>query len=187
MPFTVTRVGMTDADFIWYSRRLSQQGANLGHLPRVLEPEAGRHWLAVWDGRGGAEAFAASLAACTDHADWQVVETNGVSDGPLGPVLIHVLRDGDGLTLATNQLSRAVLKGGFPLAVPTLSRAELSEADWLTYQAARGDLAELVREVAPLLTGLSLDELDLLGYAVLDDQTRHTLVAVSPAVPVGHP
>jgi len=189
MPFTVTRPGgMTDAEFIWYSRRLSQQGLDLGKLARILDPDAGRRWLVVFDERRPAEAFAESLAGSTGRTDWVVRETNGgVSVGPLGPVLIHVSREGETRFVATNPLSRAMLRGAFPDALPILTRGEIAAEAWQAYHAPRADLAELVWELAPVLTGVSLADLDDIGYALLDDDTRQTLLFIPPAVGVPQP
>jgi hypothetical protein len=38
-----------------------------------------------------------------------------------------------------------------------------------------------VREIAPCLAGLSLEELDGVGYVVIDAKTDRTLVSVPPA------
>ncbi len=188
MPFTVTRSpGMTAADFIWYSRRLSQQGKDLGRLPRILEPETGRHWLVVFEDRTDAVAFAETLASCTGRDDWAVLETNGsVSIGPLGPVLIHVSREGNARFVATNPLSRALLRSAFPDAIPVLVRGEIGPDSWAAYHAPRADLAELIWELAPILTGVSLADLDDLGYVLLDDDTRETILAIPPALAPAH-
>jgi hypothetical protein len=43
-----------------------------------------------------------------------------------------------------------------------------------------GSIEALAREVVPTLTGLKLQELEKLGYALIEDDTGRTLVYVRP-------
>jgi hypothetical protein len=43
-----------------------------------------------------------------------------------------------------------------------------------------GSVEDLAREVAPTLTGLKLQELEKLGYALIEDDTNRTLVFERP-------
>jgi hypothetical protein len=182
--FTVTRPGGTkDAEFQAYARLLRQLGKDLGKLPRVPEPGTSRRWLYVWNTEEEARAFADELKKRTRDAAWAVVDVNAAaSEGPLGPILIQMTRQADGLTFALHPLSRAVIRSGFPRAVSSASTASIDTATWYEFRKERGGLDELVRQIAPSLTGLDSAELDALGYAVVDADSDETLVFRPPAM-----
>jgi hypothetical protein len=52
---------------------------------------------------------------------------------------------------------------------------------WEEFRKTRGTLADLVQRIAPTLTGLSGEQLEALGYAVVDDQSENTEMFVPPA------
>jgi hypothetical protein len=185
MGFTVYRPGgITDSAFLDYARLLRQSGIDLGKLPRILEPEGGRHWLHLWNNRAEAEAFVEEIRGETSDSAWEVLEVDSPgADGPLGPAVIQLLRQGDGLTLTLHPLSRVVIRSAFPQTVSATTYATLDLDSWRDFRRVRGGLAELVRQVAPNLTGLNPAELDVLGYSVVDADTNETLVSVLPAVP----
>ena len=185
MGFTVTRPGGTrDAEFQDYARLLRQRGVDLGKLPRVRDPITDRRWLDVWDTRAEAQGFADELKEQTADPGWAVVEVNGpASEGPLGPVVIRMVRQADGLTFALHPLSRALIRSAFPQAVRSTTYATIDTPTWDDFKKIRGGLADLVREIAPGLTGLSLPQLESLGYSVVDADTDETSVSVPPAVP----
>jgi hypothetical protein len=182
MGFTVTRDGGTkDNEFEAYARLLRQQGVDLGRLPRVPEPGTNRRWLYVWDTHAQAQAFADELKKRTRDPAWQVIQVSvPSSEGPLGPVLIQLARRGDGLIFAVHSLSQAMIRSAFPAAfgVHTVS---IDTQRWDDFRKSGGTLADLVRQIAPTLTGLSDEQLGTLGYAVIDDQSKEALVSVSPA------
>ena len=66
MGFTVHHVGPAkDAEYRDYERTLRQQGVDLGHVPRVPDPDTRQRWLCVWDTQDKAEAFAKELTKRT--------------------------------------------------------------------------------------------------------------------------
>ncbi len=182
MGFAVFRPGGTkDHEFEAYARLLRQQGVDLGRLPRVLEPGTGRRWLYVWDNEAKAQAFANELKKRTGDSAWEVIPVNAPpSEGPMGPVLIQLARRGDGLIFAIHPLSRAMIQSAFPdvFGVNTVS---IDTERWYDFRKTRGTLPDMVRQIAPTLTGLTSEQLETLGYAVIDDQSDDTLVFVPPA------
>lgn len=185
MGFTVIRPdGITDAAFQPYARQLRQQGADLGRLRRVPEPETHRRWLPVWNTREEADTFADELRQRTGDDTWTVVEVNGgASEGPLSPLLIQFSRQGDGLTLGVHPLSKALLRSSFPDALGLISHAFIRADHWAEFSRRGGGLAEWVRLTLPVLTGLSREQLEELGYAVIDSDDERTVVFVPPPMP----
>jgi hypothetical protein len=181
MGFTVIHQGGTkDSEFDAYYRLLRQQGVDLGKAPRVAEPGTRRRWLYVWDTKAKAQAFANELKKRTRDKDWEAVPAAGSpSEGPLGPLLIQLGRRGDGLYFALHTLSQILLRSAYPEAFG-VSSIFLDREAWDDFLKARGDFAELTRRLAPTLTGLSTEQLEALGYAVIDDQSEETVVYVPP-------
>jgi hypothetical protein len=182
MGFTVTRAGETkDIDFEAYLRLLRQQGVDLGHVPRVPEPDTKRRWLYVWDSEAKARAFAKELKKRTGGPAWKVIPVNGSpSEGPMGPILIQLADRGDRLYFGVDSLSQAMLESAFPKAFGVDSVCIYTER-WYEFRKTRGTLADFVKLIAPTITGLSLEQLEALGYTVIDDQSHKTLVFVPPA------
>lgn len=182
MGFTVTRQGgAKDAEFEAYARLLRQRGVDLGKLPRVPEPDTKRRWLYVWNTREEAQTFATELTKRTGDPAWEVIPTTAKpSEGPMGPILIQLARQADGLTFALHPLSRALIRSAFPDAVGE-STVSIDTQTWYDFQRTHGDLGDLVRQIAPNLTGLRNDQLATLGYAVIDQNTERTFVFVPPA------
>ena len=48
------------------------------------------------------------------------------------------------------------------------------------FLSSHGSIEALARQVVPTLTGLKLEELEQLGYALIEDDTGRTLVFVQP-------
>jgi hypothetical protein len=186
MGFTVTRPGGTkDAEFQDYARLLRQRGVDLGRLPRVRDPLTDQRWLYVWDTQAEAQAFADELKEQTGDPAWEVVGVNSrPSEGPLGPVVIQMVRQADGLTFGLHPLSRAMIRSAFPGTVNPTTYATIDIPTWYDFKRTRGGLGDLVREVAPGLTGLSREQLEALGYSLVDADTSETLVSVPPTVAV---
>ena len=187
MGFTVTGpAGTKDAEFEAYARLLRQRGKALGNLPRVPDPQdPKRRWVYVWDTQEEAQRFADALKEQTRDTDWHVEPTAAApSNGPFGPVLIQLARRSDGLALALHPLSRAMIREAFAGAAPAVSNAFVNTQTWHDFRKTRGDLSALAREILPSLTGLSMDRLADLGYAVIDADTDQTWVYVPPAVVV---
>ncbi|MGH7172130.1 MAG: hypothetical protein ACRELG_17790 [Gemmataceae bacterium] len=183
MTFTVNRNdGMTnDAEFEAYTRLLRQQGVDLGRLPRAPEPGTGRRWLYVWDARQKAQAFADELNNRARKDVWVVVEVKAPpSEGPIGPIIIQVARRANGLAFGLPPLSRTMILSAFPKAKASATTISINFETWHDFQTTHGSIEELAREVVPILTGLKRQELERLGYALIDDDTRRTLAFVRP-------
>ncbi|HVC95842.1 MAG TPA: hypothetical protein VND64_19280 [Pirellulales bacterium] len=187
MGFTVTRPGGTkDVEFESYARLLRQQGKDLGNLPRVPDPEQPRRrWVYVWNTREEAQHFADELQEQTGDNGWRVEPTAAPpSNGPFGPVLFQLARRSDGLALALHPLSLAMIQEAFPEAAPGATNAFVNMQTWGDFLKTQGKLSDLIEEIAPSLTGLSLHQLTDLGYAVIDADTDQTWVYVPPAATV---
>jgi hypothetical protein len=181
--FTVHRNdGMTkDAEFEAYARLLRQQGVDLGKLPRAPEPGTGRRWLYVWDSREKAQAFADELKKRTRDNAWVVVEVDAApSEGPMGPIVVQVGRRANGLAFGLHPLSRAMIQSAFPDAKASATTVSIHFETLHDFQTSHGSIEDLAREVVPTLTGLKLQELEQLGYALIEDDTDRTLVFVRP-------
>ncbi|MBY0229669.1 MAG: hypothetical protein K2W96_10355, partial [Gemmataceae bacterium] len=58
-----------------------------------------------------------------------------------------------------------------PDACPSVDFACLNIDTWKRYRGAKGGIDRLARELAPLLTGVPLDDLDNVGWVVHDQKT----------------
>jgi hypothetical protein len=184
MGFTVTRpAGRKDAEFEAYIRLLRQQGKDLANLPRVPDPEnPRRQWVYVWNTQEEAQRFADELKEQTGDNGWHVEPTAAPpSNGPFGPVLIQLARRSDGLVFALHPLSRAMIQEAFPASIPGATNAFINSQTWNDFLKKQGILSDLVAEIVPSLTGLNLERLTDLGYAVIDADDDRTWVYVPPA------
>jgi hypothetical protein len=184
MGFTVTRpVGAKDAEFEAYVRLLRQQGKNLANLPRAPDPESPRRrWVYVWNTEQEAQQFADELKEQTGENGWSVEPTAvPPSNGPFGPVLIQLARRSDGLMFALHPLSRAMIQETFADATPGVTNAFINTQTWNDFLKAQRNLTDLVEEIVPSLTGLNIEQLTDLGYAVIDADNDRTWVHVPPA------
>lgn len=183
MGFTVNRSdgGTKDAEFEAYARLLRQQGVDLGKLPRAPEPGTGRRWLYVWDSKEKAQAFADELKKRTRNNAWAVVEVAAPpSEGPMGPIIVQVGRRSNGLVFGLHPLSRAMIRSAFPEGKGAVGTISVNFDTFQDFQSTHGSIDALAREVVPTLTGLKLEELTQLGYALIEDDTDRTLVFVPP-------
>src|SRR5207302_1214846 len=104
----------------------------------------------------------------TRDAAWSVVEVNGpASEGPLGPIVIQMVREADGLTFGLHPLSQALIHSAFPGVIGPITYATIDTPTWDEFKKTKGGLGDLMREIAPGLTGLSLTQLESLGYSVV--------------------
>jgi hypothetical protein len=184
MGFVVTREGgIRDAELETYGRVLQYEGKNLSNLPRVPDPEnPKRNWVCLWNTREEAQHFIDELEQEPGDHHWRIEETAArPSNGPFGPVLFYLARQGDGQYLGLYSLSRRIIQKIFPGAAPAVSNVFSETETWNHYQKAGKHLSDLVEEVAPCLTGLGMDHLTDLGYAVIDEDTNRTWVHVPPA------
>jgi hypothetical protein len=74
-----------------------------------------------------------------------------------------------------------MIKEAFADSRACASSINVNEETWYEYQGSKGTLPDLVKEFAPLLTGLTSAELTDLGYAVIDEDTYEIMVRVPPA------
>jgi hypothetical protein len=185
MAFTVYHPGgARDVEFNDYARLLRYRGADLGKVPRVRDPITESRWLYVWPDRSEAQEFAEELKNDTNDPGWEVLEVNGqTSEGPLGPFVVQLARRGDRLLFALTPLSRVLIRSAYPQAVPAVTYATIDKQTWDEYRRTKGGLDTLVQEIIPTLTGLNHEQLDTLGYVVLDEDTYETRVKVPPALP----
>jgi hypothetical protein len=183
MGFIVVRPGGTsDYRHQEYTRISRYHGVDIARSPRAHDARMGKRWLPVFADRGRAEVFADELRDVLKDPSWQVVEASTASpDGPLGPILIPMANQSIGLVFGLEPFGKDVLASAYPDAVPALSFAEIRRDDWAVFRSRKGGLDALMREIAPPLTGLSLEQLRTLGYSVFDEKTEETLVAVPPA------
>jgi len=186
MGFVVTRPGgSNDPEFQTYARLLRQRGADLGNLPRIRDPFSGQRWLYVWNTQTEAAAFAEDLKQQTGDPAWAVVEVRTqASEGPLGPVVIQLVRQADGFTFGLHALSQVLIRSAFPQAVRAITYATIDTPTWYDFRKRKGDLGELVRAFATPLTGLTCEQLETIGYVVVDADSDRTLVSV-PATLLG--
>lgn len=184
MGFTVTRpAGTRDAEFEAYVRLLRQQGKDLGKLPRVPDPQnPKRRWVYVWNTKEEAQQFANDLMEETGDNGWHVEPTAAPpSQGPFGPVLFQLARRSDGSELALHPLSRALIREAYPEAKPGMANAIINTQTSNGFLKAPHGLTDVVEEIAPALTGLSMVQLNDLGYAVIDADTDQTWLYAPPA------
>ena len=183
MAFTISgkNGGTKDVEFEDYARLLRQQGIDLGKSPRTPEPGTGRRWLYAWDSREKAQAFADELKKRTRGNAWAVFEVAAPpSEGPMGPIIVQVGRRASGLVFGLHPLSRATIRSAFPDTRATAVTVSIQFETLQDFLTTHGSIEELAREVVPTLTGLTLKDLQSLGYALIEDDTRRTLVFVSP-------
>jgi hypothetical protein len=142
----------------------------------------GKRWLPVWTDREKVEAFAAEVRQETKDPSWEVIETEAVGpEGPLGPIVVQLLRQSIEQLLGLEPLGRAALASAFPQAAGALTFAKIRSEDWETYRQKKGGLDRWAGEVVPLLTGLDPEQLASLGYSVVDWESEKTFVSVPPA------
>lgn len=177
MGYTVARPdGCTDWEFDEYKRLLRKQGVVLGRAPRVRDPLTDQRWLYFWEDRAGADKHVAALRRPKKDASWRVIEVPGPpSVGPLGPVVIQLIDSGRHFLLGTGALARHLSETAYPGALRVVDRVEIDRDTWQEYQSRRGGLTALVRDVGPALTGLTVPELEAIGYSVVDEQDYRTL------------
>jgi hypothetical protein len=182
MGFTVNHSdGMVkDSEFQAYARLLRQSGVDLGKVPRVRENETPNRWLYVWKTEEEARAFAKELKKRTGQP-WVVHPVNApASEGPLGPLMVQLVRQGNGLVIALHTLSRALIRSAFPDARSPVCTVFIGTETWSDFRREKGGLSELVREILPNLTGLTAEQIEAIGYSVTDTITDQTVLSVPP-------
>ena len=69
-----------------------------------------------------------------------------------------------------------MIREAFPEAAPGASNTFIATQTWNDFLKTHGNLNDLVEEIIPLLTGLSIDQLIDIGYAVIDADSDRTWV-----------
>jgi hypothetical protein len=183
MAFTVSRngSGTKDAEFEVYTRLLGRQGVDLGKLPRTPEPGTGRRWLYAWDSLEKAQAFAEELKKRTHDNAWGVDEVAAPpSVGPMGPIIVQVGRRSNGLVFDLHPSGRTIIRSAFPDAKGMAATISINFERSQNFLTTDGSVEKLARELLPTLAGLKLQELEKLGYVLIEDDTHRTLAFVQP-------
>ena len=98
----------------------------------------------------------------------------------MGPIIVQVGRRAAGLVLGLHPISRAMIQSAFPDAKGIASTVSINFETFQDFLTTHGGIKDLAREVVPTLTGLRLQELETMGYALIEDDTDRTLVFVPP-------
>ena len=183
MAFTVSHNGgAKDAEFEDYARLLRQKGVDLGRLPRAPDPGTGNRWLYVWEAEDEAKQFADELNKRSGDTAWKDVEVAAPpSEDPLGPIIVQVGRRSTGLVFGLHPLSVATIKSAFPDAKRAPATISTNFETLQGFLKTHGSIKDLAREVVPILAGLTLQQLEKLGYALIEDDTDRTLDFVPPS------
>ncbi len=183
MPYTVYRPdGNTADEFETYVRLLRQSGVDIGRLPRMPDPVTGKKWLYVWSDQANAEVFRREIAEQTASNLWRVEEvTAAPSEGPLGPLIVRMLRQHGQFVFTLSLLGRHIVRtaslnaqGVWSMSIPSTTINELRSE-------RRDFFPSLVRTIMPALTGLTTDQLAEIGYAVIDADTNQWEYYSAPA------
>jgi hypothetical protein len=185
MGYTVARpAGCTDWDMHEYLVRLNQRGVTLGRAPRVRDPLTGQRWLYHWDDRDAAERHAALMRKYFKDSTWRVIEVPGPTDvGPLWPLVFHVVIKGLEVEIMADSLTERILSTIHPEAVRPATSVAIGTAAWQTYKTAKGGFDRWARDVMPILTGVTLAQIDSIGYALVNAVTFETMVASESQTP----
>lgn len=73
-----------------------------------------------------------------------------------------------------------MIQSAFPCAKGTARSVAINFDTLDDFRTTFGNMDDLAREIVPTLTGLKLQELEKLGYALIEDDTNRTLVFVRP-------
>jgi len=98
----------------------------------------------------------------------------------MGPIIVQVGKRADGLVFGLHPLSRAMIQSAFPTANTNVKTVDFSFETSRDFRFTLGGLEDFAREVVPRLTGLSLGDLETVGYALIEDDTGQTLVFKKP-------
>jgi hypothetical protein len=176
MGYTVARpAGCNDWEFQDYLLRL--RGIKYGCAPRVRDPLTNQGWLYYWEEREGAEQHAERMRRWHKDPSWRVVEVSGPhSLGPLGPVVFSFADGGTTVYLGLSSISESLIASAFPDARPLLFEVRIRRETFEHLRADPGGWAELLRQVGPLMTGLTFDQLNSLGCAVVNERSQQVLL-----------
>ncbi len=165
--------GNKPREFDAYAKLLQQQGITLDDGARV-ENAFGRKWLHIWTDRGEAEQFASRLRHVTGNRDWEVYDLSpprplaGGPDGRSGSIEILIGRQQDGAAYSLHPNSLKRIRQRFPQVHPrsTVFIGAYTQPD------IDAGMESIYDQVAVLLTGLSMRQMDELGgYRILDPLT----------------
>jgi hypothetical protein len=176
MPFTVayTDAGIKRRDFDVYVRLLQKRGIDWSNTGRVPESKTSNRWLYVWTDRAEAEAFCAELQSETRDKNWHVRQLPAgtqPSVGSLFRVLIFMRRQDSSADFSLHPHTRTLIHRRFPKARPVSSIT----IDWMTKSDFEQQQGPIWDQIATMLTGLNVEQLDSLdGYQVYDLKSEQT-------------
>jgi hypothetical protein len=132
-------------------------------------------WFHVWENEADAQQFATSLRRrSTVDSNWRVfsVPNNKLSNGPLGPLEIYVIRRSDGYSYSLTPISGKLIATRYPEAniIPNMLIAARNTLD---FENTQGPIWE---HVARILTGLSRPQIKQLGgYRIIDWDSKRAV------------
>ncbi len=74
-----------------------------------------------------------------------------------------------------------MIRDRFPQAAPSPANLSIDRETYTNFLKTQGGFGDLARDAALVLSGLDAEQLEQLGYAVIDDATGETPVFVPPA------
>ncbi len=182
MAFIVHRPNMTNREREDYLRALRKHGIDLGQTSRVLDPDTEKIWLALISSREEAVSIAGRLNRETS-SKWLVSESSpSDSFGPLGPVIFHLSRRSGYFIVHPHTQTMAMIQSAFPNATPLATGINVEGELWQRYKSTGRDLSDLVYDLAPTLTGLCSEQLQELGFHLVDVDSDEILVVQQPGV-----
>jgi hypothetical protein len=185
MGFIVVHKGDTsERDYRHYlllvSRWLLNRGVGYDRVPRIPENGRADRWLYVYGDEAEARSLAEELRRDTDDPGWEVRPVEGApSEGPLTPITVEVSQGSTGVGFGLPPLIKKALRQRFSGCCP-------HENVWVTTDIpAEGlsteDLREMTMKVLPVLAGLTLEQLGVLGgFEVIDPGADDILVPFTP-------
>jgi hypothetical protein len=176
--------GMSEREYRHYlvmvGRRVSPRGVTFDHVPRTMENGRDGRWLYVSEDEADARDLAAELRSTTEDEGWEVRAVEGEpSQGPLTPLTVEVSQGATGVGLGLPPLIKKALRKTYPACCR-------HESVWVTTDMpeeglSASDLRELATKILPVLTGLSLEQLGVLGgFEVIDPVADEILVPFTP-------
>lgn len=185
MPFTVAYAdaGINRHEFDTYVRLLGKRGIEWTEAQRAEEPETGNRWFYVWADEAQAQSFCDELRDETGDDKWYVRrlhDATRISCGPLMPVVIYRTRQSHEFVFRLHPHSRSAIRRRFPQSqqASSLSIEYGTQSD---FEQMHGPVWD---HVAMVLSGLSLEDLSVLGgYRIFDLDTEE-VVFDSTAEPV---
>ncbi len=170
MPYTVRHLrGFNDRrEFDVYVRLLQQRGIDWSNAPRTPEFGTDKRWLYVWGESSEAEKFCENIKNETRDDDWEVhrlQDAEPPTRGSLVRVEIRMRKQNPTAEFSLHPHSQMLIRRRFPDAKPVSSIS----VEWSSRRDFDLEHGSMWDPIATVLTGLKLEELDLLeGYQIYD-------------------